>query len=127
MEAEGHGLERLVATLYAERSRKGVGDLSLTHHIEGFWDKADRAGTQIEIDLVALDEQSHTIRVGSCKRHGDKLVLDLPRFERHVVGFLAAMPRFAAWTVERVAIAPVLTREQRISCRRRWLRCPGSE
>ena len=113
MEAEGHGLERLVATLYAERSRKGLVGFSLTHRVEGFWDKADRAGTQIEIDLVALDEHSRTIRLGTCKRQGDKLIADLPRFERHIAGFLARMPKFATWTVERVAIAPVLTGAQR--------------
>ena len=113
MEAEGHGLERLVATLYAERSRKGLVGFSLTHRVEGFWDKADRAGTQIEIDLVALDEHSRTIRLGTCKRQGDKLIADLPRFERHIAGFLARMPKFATWAVERVAIAPLLTGAQR--------------
>lgn len=112
-EAEGHGLERLVATLYQERSRKGLGDFSLTHRVEGYWDKADRAASQIEIDLVALDEDSRTIRLGTCKRNGDKLLPDLRRFDRHVHGFLTAMPRFASWTVQRVAIAPVLSTEQR--------------
>jgi hypothetical protein len=113
MEAEGHGLERLVATLYAERSRKGLPGFSLTHRVEGFWDKADRAGTQIEIDLVALDEHSRTIRLGTCKRQGDKLVADLGRFDHHVRGFLSVVPKFASWNVERVAIAPSLTKAQR--------------
>ena len=113
MEAEGHGLERLVAVLYAERSRKGLPGFSLTHRVEGFWDKADRAGTQIEIDLVALDDDSRTIRLGTCKRQGDKLVADLPRFDHHVQGFLSVVPKFATWRVERVAVAPSLTREQR--------------
>jgi len=62
---------------------------------------------------VALDEQSRTIRFGTCKRRADKLVADLPRFDRHVAGFRAAMPRFATWTVERAAIAPVLGSAQR--------------
>lgn len=115
MRAEGHGLERLVAALYAERSRKGLPGFQLSHRVEGFWDGADGADTQIEIDLVALDEATATIRLGTCKRQGDKLVAGLPRFARHADGFLAAMPRFAAWRVERVAIAPTLTPEQRAS------------
>lgn len=114
IEAEGHGLERLVARLYEERSRKGLGDFSLTHRIEGFWDKADRAGAQVEVDLVALDEDSRTLRLGTCKRSGDKLAPDLRRFDGHAAGFLRAMyPRFSGWKVERVAIAPTLTGVQR--------------
>ena len=112
-EAEGHGLERLVATLYEERSRKGLGDFSLTHRVEGYWDKADKTSSQIEIDVVALDENSRTLRLGSCKRNAEKLLPDLPRFDRHVRAFLTVMPRFADWTVQRVAIAPVLTARQR--------------
>jgi hypothetical protein len=112
-QAEGHGLERLAATLYAERSRKGVGDFNLTARVAGFWDKVDRLGTQIEIDLVALDELSHTIRLGTCKRQGDKLVADLGRFSHHIAQFLERKPTFSTWTVERVAIAPLLTNAQR--------------
>lgn len=115
--AEGHGLERLVATLYEERSRKGLGDFALTRRVEGFWDRADRAGTQVELDLVALDEQSRSIRLGTCKRHGAKLVGDLANFDRHVARFLAAMPQFASWTVERAAIAPSLNEAQRTALR----------
>lgn len=44
---EGHSLEKLVAAIYEERSRKNLGDFPLTSRIQGFW---DRAGT--EIDLV---------------------------------------------------------------------------
>jgi AAA+ ATPase superfamily predicted ATPase len=112
-EAEGHGLERLVAALYEERSRKALGDFSLTHRIEGYWDKADKGASQVEIDLVAIDEASRTIRLGTCKRQPDKLLPDLRRFNRHVQGFLTAMPRYAGWTVERVAMAPVLSGAQR--------------
>lgn len=114
VQAEGHGLERLVARLYEERSRKGLGDFCLTHRIDGFWDKADRASAQVEIDLVALDEDSRTLRLGTCKRSGDKLAPDLRRFDGHIDGFLRAVyPRFAGWKVERVAIAPTLTGGER--------------
>lgn len=114
LQAEGHGLERLVARLYEERSRRGVGDFSLTHRMTGFWDKADRGSAQVEIDLIALDDESRTLRLGTCKRNGDKLSPDLRRFDGHIDGFLrATFPRFAGWTVERVAIAPSLTSAQR--------------
>ena len=102
-EAEGHGLERLVATLYEERSRKGREGFALTSRIHGFW---DRQGT--ELDLVALDEASKVLRLGTCKRNEAKLVQDLSAFDGHVARFLAAMPRFAQWRVEKVAIAPRL-------------------
>ncbi len=117
-EAEGHGLERLVSTLYAERSRKGLAGFGLTQAVEGFWDRADRTGAQVEIDLVALDEQTHTIRLCTCKRQGDKLVSDLFRFQGHVAAFLAAKPAFASWRVERAAIAPSLTPDHRATIER---------
>ena len=113
-EAEGHGLEKLAAALYEERSRKGKGDFALTSRIHGFW---DRQGT--ELDLVALDDASKVLRLGTCKRSEAKLVSDLPAFDGHVQRFLAAMPRFRGWKVEKVAIAPRLregSREAARSC-----------
>ncbi|MBL8843725.1 MAG: ATP-binding protein [Planctomycetes bacterium] len=101
--AEGHGLERLAATLYEERSRKGLGDFPLTQRVRGFWDRGDT-----EIDLVALDEESRVVRLGTCKRAPAKLIADLPRQEGHVARFLADQPRFADWRIEKVAIAPRL-------------------
>lgn len=102
-ESEGFGLERLVGLLYEERSRKAVGDFALTHRIEGYWDRA-----KTEIDLVALDEASRTIRFGSCKRSMTKLVADLPGFEGHVERFLDTHRSYREWTVQKVAIAPTL-------------------
>jgi len=60
-----------------------------------------------------LDDASQTIRLGTCKRQGDKLVADLARFKHHVKSFLAVVPKFSSWSVERVAIAPALTAQQR--------------
>lgn len=108
--AEGHGLERLVWTLYAERSRKGLGDFRLTQHIDGYWDRSD-----VEIDLVALDEEEQRLRLGTCKRNPARLITDLDRFSGHCERFIAAFPRFSDWRIERVAIAPELTSEQRHS------------
>ena len=108
MTAEGYGLERLVGQLYEERSRLGVGDFPLTSRIEGWWDRSDT-----EIDLVALDDTSQRLRLGTCKRSELALVSDLGRFDGHVVRFLNAFPRFAEWQVEKVAISPSLTPESR--------------
>ena len=116
VEAEGHGLERLVAALYEERSRKAVGDFGLTHRIAGYWDRSDT-----EIDLVALDERSQTIRIGTCKRSARRLIGDIAGFEGHVERFLASQRRYAAWSVERVAIAPCLDASERRRLRARGL------
>jgi AAA+ ATPase superfamily predicted ATPase len=108
---EGVALERLTATLYAERSRRGVGDFCLSQEARGWW---DRSGT--EIDLVLVDEDRQVVRLGSCKRSPEKLVRDLERFDGHIARFLLAMPRFASWSVERVAVAPTLDAEHRRAC-----------
>jgi AAA+ ATPase superfamily predicted ATPase len=107
-DVEGHGLERLVAQLYEERSRLGVGDFQLTQRIEGYWDRSDT-----EIDLVAINEEERAIRFGTCKRNGERLVADVKVLEGHVGRFLARHPKYAAWRIERMAIAPRLTRPVR--------------
>lgn len=107
-ESEGYGLERLVAQLYEERSRKGVGDFALTSRIEGYWNRSDT-----EIDLVALNEGERRIRFGSCKRNPEKLLRDLPSFEGHIARFLGEHPAYGTWTHEKVAIAPRLSKEHR--------------
>ncbi len=108
---EGHGLERLVATLYEERSRKGVGDFPLTEATRGWWDRSDT-----ELDLVAQDSERKVLRLGTCKRSADRLIRDLGQFEGHVGRFLAHSGRFAGWSIEKVAIAPTLDPEQRQAC-----------
>lgn len=113
-DAEGHGLERLVAALYEERSRKGMGDFALTSRIHGYW---DRQGT--ELDLVALDEVGRILRLGTCKRNEAKLVEDLSAFDGHVARFLDAMPRFQGWRVQKVAFAPRLGEASRQAITRR--------
>lgn len=107
-DAEGHGLERLVATLYEERSRKGLGEFPLTAAVRGWWDRGDT-----EVDLVAINEDDRSIRLGSCKRSADRLIADLGRFDGHVARFLQHMPRFQGWEVRKVAIAPHLDPDHR--------------
>jgi uncharacterized protein len=112
--AEGFALERLAGALYEERSRKKVGNFALTARIEGYWDKADT-----ELDLVALNEDDHVVRIGSCKRSADKLVGDLRSYDNHIARFMGAMKnRFDGWRVEKVAIAPSLDAEHRKTIQR---------
>jgi hypothetical protein len=99
-EAEGHGLEKLVGTLYEERSRKGLAGFRLTERVRGFWDRG-----QTEIDLVALNEEERIVRLGTCKRSATNVAPDLTNFDGHVARFLEAAPRLRDWRVERVAIA----------------------
>jgi len=108
MDAEGHGLERLVAQLYEERSRKGAGNFPLTARVAGYWNRSDT-----EIDLVALNEDARTIRFGTCKRNPERLIGDLARFDGHIARFLAEQRGYQAWAVEKVAIAPQLSAEER--------------
>ena len=107
-DVEGGSLEKLAGQLYEERSRKGLGDFPMTRRVRGFWDKADT-----EIDLVAVNETTETIRFGSCKRSSDKLMSDVNNFKRHVERFLQTMPKYAGWSRQLVGISPVLDAGQR--------------
>jgi uncharacterized protein len=99
-DAEGHGFERLVATLYEERSRKGLPGFALTHKIDGYWDSQ---GT--ELDLVAVDEEHKRIRFATCKRSPEKLLPSLAATDGHIERFLRLLPH-AGYAIEKVAIAP---------------------
>ena len=109
-DAEGHGLERLAARLYEERSRKGVGDFALTHRVEGYWDRKDT-----EIDLVALNASDQVVRFGTCKRSPERLPQSLSKLRLDVERFLNAHRRYRNWRRELVAIAPELTGSDRAS------------
>ena len=100
-EVEGHALEDLVGQIYEERSRRGMGDFLLSERIQGYWDRSD-----VEIDLVAINEDECRIRFGSCKRNPLRLLASVERLRTSAGRFLQAHPRFAGWTVEYVAIAP---------------------
>ncbi len=111
--AEGLGLERLVATLYAERSRRGLGDLLVSEAARGWW---DRAGTEIDLVIPSTDEQR--LRVVTCKRSPARLIADLGNFDGHIARFLDASPRYRTWTLERFAVAPTLGHEHRVAIER---------
>lgn len=109
VDIEGFALEKLAGQLYEERSRKQVGDFSLTQRIQGYWDRSDT-----EIDLVAVNEEGEVIRFGSCKRSPEKLLSDVNNFKGHVGRFLDTMPKYKGWKHEYVGIAPVLDADQRV-------------
>jgi uncharacterized protein len=100
-QVEGHGLERLAAQLYEERSRRGIGDFALTQRIDGYWDRSDT-----EIDLVAVNDEDRIVRFATIKRNADRLLNDVELLVGHIDRFLGIHRRFGGWRVERVAIAP---------------------
>ncbi|MGY6518896.1 MAG: ATP-binding protein [Lysobacteraceae bacterium] len=100
-DSEGHALEALAAQLYEERSRRGLGDFNLSHRIHGYWDRAD-----VEIDLVAVDEDARRLRMGTCKRNPARLEGSLRTLREHTARFLSVHKRFNGWQIEYAAIAP---------------------
>jgi len=101
-----HAFERLVSGFLKERSRLGFGDPPVSRAIEGYWNKE-----KIEIDLILLDDESKTIRFGSCKRNEEKLLKDIGNFSNHVNRFLAE-PRakeFVSWRKEYLLFCPRAT------------------
>lgn len=102
-EVEGHALEDLAGQLYEERSRLGMGTFPLSERIQGYWDRAD-----IEIDLVAVNEDERRIRFGTCKRNPARLPASINGLKASAARFLAAHGRFSNWKVEYVGIAPTV-------------------
>lgn len=105
---EGTGLEKLVGQLYAERSRRGIGDFPLKRRIRGYWDRKDT-----EIDLVAVNDDEKRIRFGSCKRSTNKLLSDIGNFKNHVERFLNENRTYQKWQIEYVGISIRLNQEER--------------
>ena len=103
-EVEGYALEDLAGQLYEERSRLGIGDFPVSERILGYWDRAD-----VEIDLVAINEEEQRIRFGTCKRNQEKLPNSIDALTRSAGRFLDTHARFNAWRAEYVAIAPVIS------------------
>lgn len=100
-DVEGYALEDLAGQLYEERSRRGIGAFPLSERIRGYWDRAD-----VEIDLVAVNEDEQRIRFGTCKRNPERLPESVDGLIAGADRFLAAHPRFKGWGAEYVAIAP---------------------
>jgi AAA+ ATPase superfamily predicted ATPase len=105
---EGYGLEKLVGHLYQERSRRGIGDFSLSRQTRGYWDRKDT-----EIDLVAVNDDAERIRFGSCKRSPASLLRDIGNLKGHAERFLNENRSYQKWAVEYVGVAPRLTDDER--------------
>ncbi len=106
---EGYVFEKMTRQLTEEASRKGVGDFPLTDFVRGYWNKAD--GSDIEIDLVCINEDDKVVRFGSCKRNpGSHAGGELTKFNGHVDRFLMTKEgkRFTDWTVQRALYAPAI-------------------
>jgi hypothetical protein len=102
-DVEGHALEDLAGQLYEERSRLGLGGFPLSERIRGYWDRSD-----VEIDLVAVNEDERRIRFGTCKRNAERLSDSVDSLQCSAARFLNAHPRFNGWQTEYVAIAPTV-------------------
>jgi AAA+ ATPase superfamily predicted ATPase len=105
-DAEGFALEDLAGRIYEERSRKGLGEFPLSQRIDGYW---DRAG--VELDLVAISENTRRIRFGTCKRNAVNLMSSLSGLFEGAKTFLLHHKQFADWQVEYCAIAPSIPKE----------------
>lgn len=110
---EGFAFEKLMRSLHLEASRKGKGDVELSHLQLCYWNRPRDIQRCIEIDLIALDESSRTVRFGSCKRNAQ--AHDPATFERHIEGFLlsAGHRHLADWKREKVLFSPVFTLAER--------------
>lgn len=111
---EGYGFEKMVRLLTEECSRRGVGDFALTDIVLGYWNKAD--GSDIEIDLVAYNDETRIVRFGSCKRNDEQHSSDaLDRFDGHIERFRRTKEgrRLSNWKIERALFSPHFSPDQR--------------
>jgi hypothetical protein len=121
---EGYAFEKMVRQLTEEASRKGVGDFALSDFVHGYWNKAD--GSDIEIDLVAINEDDEIVRFGSCKRNPQSHAGDeLTKFNGHIERFLKTKEgrKFTGWAVEKALYAPVFEDDQKTSLTQRGYHC----
>lgn len=121
---EGYGFEKMIRLLTEECSRKDAGDFALTELVRGYWNKTD--GSDIEIDLVAVNEDDAAVRFGSCKRasarHSGK---DLLAFEAHVDRYLRTKEgrRFSNYDVQRALFSPDFSANERSDLEQRGFIC----
>jgi len=114
---EGHVFEKLIRNLHVECSRKGRGDFALTDIKMGYWNRPRDATRSIEIDLVALDAETKTVRFGTCKRSPlahDAAALNV--FDQHIGAFLMTKEgkRLQGWNVQKFCFSPKFSQDQRV-------------
>jgi hypothetical protein len=85
---EGMAFEKMTKLMTEELSRSGKGDLALTQAVRGFWNKA--GNSDIEVDLIAANEEEGVVRFGSCKRTAQRFTsAELSNFHQNVARFLS--------------------------------------
>ena len=113
---EGHAFERMIRAASEEASRTDNSDFPLTDRVRGFWNRPRKNLTQMEIDLIAWNEEDRRVRFGSCKRTAERHdPKSLHAFSEHVGRFLSTSTgrRFQGWRQERALFSPRFSPEQR--------------
>ena len=116
MTLEGFTFEKLIRNLHIECSRKSRGDFELTDINMGFWNRAKDVDRSIEIDIVALNKDTKSVRFGSCKRSASAHTnASLLEFERHIEAFLLTKEgkQILGWNVQKVCFSPVFLDAER--------------
>jgi uncharacterized protein len=111
---EGVTFEKMIRLLTEECSRKAVGDFPVTKMVRGYWNKAD--GSDIEIDLVALNEITRTVRFGSCKRSDNAFdATSLFKLDQHLDRFRATKEgrQLYGWHEEKALFSPIFAVNRR--------------
>lgn len=124
MTIEGTAFEKMIRLLTEECSRKGVGDFPVTEIVRGFWNKPD--GSDIEIDLVARNDDRKVIRFGSCKRSArEHNLIARDAFMENIQRFLTTKEghRVSKWQKQRVLYAPTYPARQRQTVETAGFRC----
>jgi uncharacterized protein len=122
---EGLMFEKLIRQIHVECSKKNIGDFPLTGINLGYWNKP-KSGNAIEIDLIALNEDSKIIRFGSCKRKADSHDSEaLKKFEMHINNFFKTSEgeKHIDWEVEKTLFSPVFEENKSIFLQARGYKC----
>jgi hypothetical protein len=97
----------MIRLLTQEASRTGRSDFPLSEVVRAYWNKADDG--DIEIDLIALNEEDESIRFGSSKRsaaaHSGAA---LTKFNTHIDRFLNSGEgkRYKHFRIQRALYSP---------------------
>ena len=113
---EGMAFERMVRQATEEASRYGCDDFPVSQLVHGYWNKPVSRAAPIEIDLVAWNDHTKSVRFGSCKRNAAKHDRAARRsFRLHVERFLETREgrRFREWNQEFALFAPRFPVDQR--------------
>lgn len=117
-ELEGFSFEKLIREVIQQASAKGKGPIALSRFVEGWWDKPDSGQTNIEIDVIGVDETARKILFGTCKRAASRHDTESLRKSReHVSKFLltrAGAP-FRDYQHLHYAFSPVINEQQRVN------------